>query len=376
MRRNGSGRTNGTNAFAKQLRRMVPASWKRVATGHDFWFHAKIHRLSRPLYSGIGSILALHRVCPEPAHRRLGFNKDLEVTPEVLEQSISFFRDKGYVFVSLDEIYEILKSGDLAERRANKFVAFTIDDGYVDNYTHAYPIFKKHGVPFAIYVTTCFPDRDAVFWWYVLEEMLWATDTLKIELEGVPVSYDCSTSAKKEEVFEEVSGYLTFVDSDAKLKAILHHYAGEFQRHGEDLAMNWDQIIELSKDPLVTIGAHSRSHVALAVTSAARAHGEVLESKLKIEQIIGKPVEHFAYPHGGRRTAEARDFQIVKDCGFKTATTARSGNIFAAHAKNLECLPRISVSGAELQKDIGYLDLWLDGLVSCHENSFKRIVTV
>jgi hypothetical protein len=71
-----------------------------------------------------------------------------------------------------------------------------------------------------------------------------------------------------------------------------------------------------------------------------------------------------------------REFQIVKDCGFKTATTTRNGNIFASHKNNLECLPRIPVSGAELRKNIEYLNLWVDGLVPCHENSFQRVMTV
>ena len=362
--------------LVNQLRRIVPTSWKRAATDHDFWFQAKIHLLTKPMYSGVGSILAFHRVCPQPARPRLGFNKDLEVTPELLEGSINFFKGKGYDFVSLDQLFVILKSGQLTRRSAKRFVAYTIDDGYLDNYTHAYPIFKRYGVPFTIYVTTCFPDRQAIFWWYVLEEMLWEKDELEIELNDAPVRFDCSTLAMKEQAFEMIAGHLIFADSEAKLKAILHDYSGDFYSHVRDLALNWDQIVELSKDPLVTIGAHSRRHLALSTLSSAEAHDEISESKLQIEARTGKTVDHFAYPFGGRQAAGVRDFRIVKDCGFKTATTTRDGNIFAAHEENLECLPRIPVSGAELRKNVGYLNLWLDGLVPCHENSFQRVMTV
>ena len=34
---------------------------------------------------------------------------------------------------------------------------------------------------------------------------------------------------------------------------------------------------------------------------------------------------------------------------------------------------RIAVSGAELLKNIEYLNLWVDGLVQYHENSFQRV---
>jgi peptidoglycan/xylan/chitin deacetylase (PgdA/CDA1 family) len=355
-----------------QLRRIVPKSWKRAATDHDFWFQAKLHLLTRPVYSGLGSILALHRVCPAPERPQLGLNKDLEVTPELLEDTIKFFKHKGYDLVSLDQVYEILKTG----KPQNRFVAFTIDDGYLDNYTNAYPIFKKHNVPFTIYVATCFPDREAILWWYVLEELLWQRDELKIELDNEQVTYDCSTLAKKEQVFDTAAGHLTFAGSEEEVKAILRDYSSDLYSHVKDLALNWDQIIELSKDPLVTIGSHTRRHLALSKLALSDARAEVLQSQQKIHERTGKQVEHFAYPYGGRQAAGVREFQIVKDFGFKTATTTRNGNIFASHKNNLECLPRIPVSGAELRKNIAYLNLWVDGLVPCHENSFQRVMTV
>jgi len=357
--------------FVDRIRRIVPTSWKRAATDREFWLQAKIHLLTRPMYSGVGSILGFHRVCPKPDRSRLGFNKDLEVTPELLEEIIRFFKARGYEFVSLDQVYEILKRGI----QPRKFVAFTIDDGYLDNYTHAYPIFKRYDVPFAIYVTNCFPDRTAILWWYVLEEMLWERDELEVELDHGRVRYDFSTLEKKEQVFEIISGDLTFAGSEANVKRILQGYEGHYNSHVHDLALSWVQIVELSKDPLVTIGAHSRRHLALSTLSAVEARDEILESKHQIEGHIGQPVDHFAYPYGGRLAAGLREFQLVKDCQFKTATTTRYGNIFAAHQENLECLPRIPVSGAELGKNVRYLNLWVDGLVPCHENGFQRVIT-
>ena len=81
--------------FVNQLRRIVPESWKRAATDHDFWLQAKLHLLTKPMYSGLGSILAFHRVCPAPERPQLGLNKDLEVTPELLENTIKFFKHIG-----------------------------------------------------------------------------------------------------------------------------------------------------------------------------------------------------------------------------------------------------------------------------------------
>lgn len=358
--------------LVNQLRRIVPTSWKRAATDHNFWFRARVNLLAKPLYAGIGSILAFHRVCPQATRPRLGFNKDLEVTPELLEETIKFCKTKGYDLVSLDQAYEILKSG----KSANKFVVFTLDDGYLDNYTNALPIFKKHNVPFTVYVATCFPDREAILWWYVLEELLWDRDEVEVELENKVIRYDCSTRAKKERVFEILAGHLTFAQDEAALRAILRNYSFDFSSHVRELALSWKQITQMAKDPLITIGAHSSRHLALSKLSLEEVKAEVSGSKLEVEKKIGKPAQHFAYPYGGKQAAGAREFQIVKECGFKTATTTRTGNIFPSHKDNLECLPRIPVHGSELQKNIDYLSLWVDGLIPCHENSFQRVMTV
>jgi peptidoglycan/xylan/chitin deacetylase (PgdA/CDA1 family) len=116
--------------------------------------------------------------------------------------------------------------------------------------------------------------------------------------------------------------------------------------------------------------------LALSKLSYEEAKAEVLGSKQEIEARIGKSVEHFAYPYGGRQAAGVREFEIIKQCGFKTATTTRSGNIFKSHTNHPECLPRIPVHAAGVGKNIQHLDLWVDGLVPCHENSFQRVVTV
>lgn len=355
-----------------QLRRFVPASVKRAATDRDFWFRARINLLTRPMYAGLGSILALHRICPAPARSRLGFNRDLEITPELLEETIVFFKQKGYDFVSLDQIHDRLLSGQPGKR----FVAFTLDDGYRDNLTHALPIFRSHNVPFTVYVTTCFPHRKAVLWWYILEDLLWDHDEVEIELNGERVSFDCATLAEREAAFDTIAGHLTFARNEHEQKKILRSFTGDFSSHVQQLGLSWEELGELSREPLVTIGAHSSNHLALSMQSPAGARGEILNSKEELEERTGKTVQHFAYPFGGRRAAGPREFQLVKECGFKTATTTRNGNIFASHKYNLECLPRIPVSSGELRKNIGYLNLWLDGLVPCHENSFQRVVTI
>src|SRR5437868_5123786 len=105
-------------------------------------YYSRVYLLARPIYSGLGQILMFHRVLPESGKLRIHNHKSLEVSPDHLENIILYFKKLDYDFISLDELSSRKK------KPRKKFVVFTFDDGYVDNYTYAYPIFKKHNVPF------------------------------------------------------------------------------------------------------------------------------------------------------------------------------------------------------------------------------------
>jgi len=328
--------------------------------------------ITRPLYGGIGYILVLHRVCPPAPGTRLEANTGMEMTPETLEAVIQFFRNRDYEFISPDQLVERLSG----RKNKRKFVVFTLDDGYADNYLHAYPVFKKHQVPFTIYVTTSFPDREAILWWYLLEDLLLEEDSIVIKTNSAEQEFNCSSWNEKAETFWDIRSIIMNTpinDYRETVTRIFAPYGIDMYRKTAELALSWEQVALLSRDPLVTIGAHTVNHYTLSKLSPTEIKNEILECKRRLESHLGKEVLHFAYPYGGKEEAGKREFDLVKECGFKTAVTARFAGIFPAHRQHLECLPRIFIHAGA---DDDFLKQVINGTIAGMANRFKRVVTI
>lgn len=69
------------------------------------------------------------------------------------------------------------------------------------------------------------------------------------------------------------------------------------------------------------IGCHSMTHAYLSDLDDAGLRREIVDSKIQLEQLIGKPVEHFSCP-GGRYNRHT--VAIVRDEGYRTMTTSNS----------------------------------------------------
>jgi peptidoglycan/xylan/chitin deacetylase (PgdA/CDA1 family) len=79
-------------------------------------------------------------------------------------------------------------------------------------------------------------------------------------------------------------------------------------------------------DAGVAIGAHSFSHAALPTLPKDRVTREIQESGDQLEQILGTPVRHFAYPYGVRGRRE----KALAAARYLTACATRPGVVSAA----------------------------------------------
>tara|TARA_B100000686_G_C16740405_1_gene946239 strand:- start:921 stop:1871 length:951 start_codon:yes stop_codon:yes gene_type:complete len=314
-----------------------------------------------------------HRVCPDNAESRIRGNAGLEVTPEYLENTIFFLQKNNYEIVSLTRAAQILKKGFTDK----KFAVFTFDDGYADNYLYAYPIFQKYHIPFTIYITTQMPDGEAILWWYLLEDLVLKENQINFKLNDQDYSFFCSSAWQKDSTYHKIHKLILNGPSNQlnqRIKQVFSNFDVNFKKKTSDLSLSWEQIREMSLDPIVEIGAHTIHHPALNRLPESEVQSEMEGSRDKIEAETGKKVEHFCYPFGTRNEVGEREFQIAKKCGFITSTTTNTANIFPAHKNFLERLPRIAINQKRDNGNIQFLDLWLNGVIPCVLNKFKRVV--
>jgi peptidoglycan/xylan/chitin deacetylase (PgdA/CDA1 family) len=302
-----------------------------------------ISRLLARLTGGVGVIFMLHRVRPG-SDRDFAPNRMLEITPEFLDQTIRLVVARGFEVLSLDDINARISEGDFDR----PFACFTFDDGYRDNRDFAYPIFRRHGLPFAIYAPTDFVDGRGDLWWIKLEMVIAAAESIDLRMDGVATRIETATTAQKNEAFDRIYGWLRALP-EAEARSIVAELCWS---HGiateglcRELIMDWDELRDLAGDPLVTIGAHTRRHLALAKLTRAEARLEMEESLRRLEGELGRPVRHFSFPYGDEASAGPREFELARELGLDTAVTSRGGLIRTHHALSTIGLPRVALNG-------------------------------
>jgi peptidoglycan/xylan/chitin deacetylase (PgdA/CDA1 family) len=84
--------------------------------------------------------------------------------------------------------------------------------------------------------------------------------------------------------------------------------------------MSHEQLQEL-RDLGFEIGCHSLTHAYLTDLDQAGLHREIIEAKQQLEEIAGKPIEHFSCP-GGRYDGGVA--KMARDAGYASVATSRA----------------------------------------------------
>jgi peptidoglycan/xylan/chitin deacetylase (PgdA/CDA1 family) len=210
---------------------------------------------------------------------------------------------------------------------------------------------EKFGAPFTVFVTTGMVTREIDAWWFGLASLVRSRD--RVKLPRLNRTFDCLGEARKKRAFKSLESAIH--DDFSILPQVREAIAAsgiDCRALVDREALTEDQLRQLSRHPLVTIGGHTTTHTNLARAPASAVRWEIAENRTFIEGITGKPVKHFAYPFGHAKACGIREAQICRELGFQTASTTRLGALFRDHVHDLHALPRTHLAGDETQSTL------------------------
>ncbi len=329
-----------------------------------------LHHLNAPAYmprsiSGIGIIITLHRVRPNPRHDFAPL-VSLEITPEFLARIIERLQALDVEIIDLDSAMARLE-GEKTDRR---FACITLDDGYHDNYEYARPIFERYQAPYAIYLTTGLPDRTAIFWWLVLEEQIRQREHISLRVNGEIKRYRTVSIEEKHQTYAELRNLFRTLPA-AACADMARHLCDEVNVDPATLCaahgMTWDMVREIASSEFGHIEAHTTQHMAVS----RQTRNEMIEDiEAGIDRTVaetGIKPRHFAYPYGDRNAAGPREYAIAEELPLVSATTTIEGVLQARHKRQMLALPRLCINGYYQSDE--YLDLTLCGISPLLERS-------
>jgi peptidoglycan/xylan/chitin deacetylase (PgdA/CDA1 family) len=258
-------------------------------------------------------------------YHRFSEGDETDKTPaRVFAEQVEYL-NKHYRIVPLGRLVEHLNS---PEPMPPGLAAITIDDGYRDAYEIAYPILRRYNAPATLYVVPAFVDRRCWIWtdktryFCARAERQWLTTTIN----GRESWLELGDEASRRHTALRLNDLLKTLSNDAKEEALerLARTLGVFvpRTPPEELSsITWEQARELDGNG-IEIGSHTMTHPILTHLPDEQLRREVGESKLRLEEELGRRVEQFCYPNGDN---DQRVQCEVARAGYRGAVTCVNG---------------------------------------------------
>lgn len=248
--------------------------------------------------------------------------------------------------ISLSALHRLLQDGDEIQPRT---VVLTIDDGYADFGKIAFPILRKYSMPATIYIVSDFVDRKIWLWPDIIEYVFDNTQyhSYTLLLGSAHQQLSLASPDERSQAWNTVADHCLTLRNKAKLEFI-RELARDLrvtvpeepsQEYG---ALSWRELREM-QDFGVEVGSHTCTHPKLTMLDTDDLEYEIRGSKIRIEQMLDRPVEGFCYPNGTRLDLNDDVTQVVRCGGYKHATVGFNDQHLTA---DMYALRRYSVNSS------------------------------
>ena len=307
------------SADSRSGRPAAGASWKRVAL--DTALRLRVDAALAPLTRGRAAIFMLHRF-RDDANGVAGHD------PAVLRRALAHLRASRFELVPLEDLVRRLAGEGPPLRRA---VAFTIDDGYLDQATIAAPVFAEFDCPVTTFVTSGFLDGALWFWWDRIEYVftMTARTRLALPIEDGELHWIIGDAASRERGRAEMVEYCKTIPDGLKHALIARlAEAGEVEIPARAPAryqpMSWSDLRRCETIGM-SFGPHTVTHPIMSRTSDAQCEFELRESWDRLRAEAHAPVPVFCYPNGQPADFGAREAKLLQTIGLAGAVVGQAG---------------------------------------------------
>jgi peptidoglycan/xylan/chitin deacetylase (PgdA/CDA1 family) len=237
---------------------------------------------------------------------------------------------RHYRIRSLEEALEELalpdKQGNAGKDR-RPLLALTFDDGYDDNYTHAFPLACELQIPFTIFLIPEYMECNNAFWWATRLIRLAQVEQVTFEEQ----TYNLESQEERKALAQALgAGFSSCTSPIAQEKFIALLYRALaippsiVIKEKPAPLLTWAKVQKMQESGYVSFGAHTLHHPDLALlVDPVEVQHEVGACRLTLEQQLGHPIHSFAYPFG--RPGE-HGLRAVKQAGYDWAVTTLPGS--------------------------------------------------
>lgn len=270
-------------------------------------------------------VLTYHRITDEP-----DLHDPLKVSMANFEKQILFLK-KNYNIISGGQLADAIKNN---RPFPDKACLITFDDGWRDNYTHAFPILRKYQIPAIIFISTDYIGTNKVFWHEklcnILAKVQANPEKVSNAKDGLPVSVAERVSniikiphyQRRPEINDLIEYLKKYTPKEInnfikKLEALFD----VVEEISQPVMLSWEQVKEMSQNN-ICFGSHTKSHAILTQISDDEIEEELRDSKYIIANKIGKPVFFLSYPNGNY---DKNIVKIAKKSDYLAGFTCISG---------------------------------------------------
>jgi len=262
-------------------------------------------------------------------------------TAEELDAQVTYLKRHFYI-TTLEEACA-MASGD-AQLTTSALITF--DDGYIDNYTLAFPILRSHGVQGVFFLPTDFIGGKKLPWWDIIAYIVKhsqckilhlghpKTQTIDLERDGYPMAIMHILRLYKRLSIDEGDRFISSLEE--------HCECSRPNDCAERCFLNWDEA-RMMQQAGMAFGSHTHSHEILAKLSLERQQEELRLSREILESQLNQRIDTLAFPVGGRGSFSDETIELLRRTGYAAAFS--KGGVNLSGRVNPFNILRNSISG-------------------------------